>query len=432
MSRRAVGILAYDFSTRIMGGSIRIIAFAKALADNGHPVYVFTASAKPEWPDIEGVAIHFASSLEKRASGGLHSSGADSVLRKPRGFARFAKMLQHVVPVERQWIWCKQSFTNAYKFFSDASIDTLLSTSSPYEVLKFGNALASRLRIPHIADIRDDWEDRNRIDSISQFAKRARSRSLMREVKNAHEVVVVSPVTQRRFRDEMEVDTSLILNGYCESDFRNVPTSAQTIVRGESLLIRHLGWLGSFRSMRPILDALEILSRESPGIVEDIRFEQIGLVEETEISLVEGSGHKRQFVFRPQVSHKTYLDLLQTSDVLLCIPGNNIPAAISGKLFEYYRARRPVLLLAEPGSAAHSLGEKIGLRWMAAPTDAFGIAQCFREMHQQKRTGSLRTNSTEDCLSDYSRESGAQMLCDIVARISGTKLDECKHEPQIS
>ena len=76
-------------------------------------------------------------------------------------------------------------------------------------------------------------------------------------------------------------------------------------------------------------------------------------------------------------SHREYLELQRDSEALLLL----IPEAdgrgrgvLSGKVFEYLAAERPILALVPPDGAAASLLRESGTGVVVAPGDVYGIA----------------------------------------------------------
>ena len=411
MSRpEVIGVVAYDFSERVMGGSIRIIHLVQYLARLGYRVHVVTSTPQADQPQFPGVSVHHLPSIDRRFGGGIHSTReSSSIFLRPRGLRRLAALVQYLLPIERQFLWRSAVLRDGKKIFEESQISLLITTSSPYTALKLGNTLSAQLGVKHLADIRDDWSDRNRIDFSSKLAKWLRERSLNKQIAKADHVTVVSPLTKRRFAS-IGVEATLVRNGFREEDFRGIPLDQPVVRQDGVLLIRHLGWLGKFRSIAGLNDALAALAVASPGFRDAVLVEQVGLIEESELQLLQHPDLKDLFLVRSQVDHTTSIELQTQADVLLCIPGINIPAALTGKLFEYLRSRRPILLLAAHGSAAAELGRSVGLRWIAHPQDSTTIARYLLEMIELKRSGTLGTQVPASMVPQFSRDVSARQF----------------------
>ena len=94
--------------------------------------------------------------------------------------------------------------------------------------------------------------------------------------------------------------------------------------------------------------------------------------------------------------HRETVDLLQRSDALWMMVGNarNADTISSGKLYEYFGTRKP-LLVSVPKGALHSDAEKYGAAWITAPDDVQAIATAISDMYDQWKAGSLPTPDEE-------------------------------------
>ena len=84
--------------------------------------------------------------------------------------------------------------------------------------------------------------------------------------------------------------------------------------------------------------------------------------------------------------------------LLLLIPeaGGRGKGVLSGKVFEYLAAERPILALVPPDGAAAELIRESGAGVVVAPEDVDGIASALRDLHARWRDGSLQANVLSD------------------------------------
>src|SRR6185295_15064833 len=94
----------------------------------------------------------------------------------------------------------------------------------------------------------------------------------------------------------------------------------------------------------------------------------------------------------PYMSRRDALALQRDSDALLLL----IPEAdgrgrgvLSGKVFEYLAAERPILAAVPPDGAAAELIEETGAGVVAAPDDVQGLARALSELHEAWQNGNL-------------------------------------------
>ncbi len=410
---RRYAFVAYDFGERISGSSARAIGFARNSSAFGWSPEVITASPLDEHPQLDDCSISYVPSPERSFSGGIHQSSDDGTLRPPRGLLKLAAPLKALVPLERQLTWVP-NFKRALASVPLEHVDAVVTTVAPYASLVPGCWLADRLRVPHVVDLRDDWQDRFRIEKRTWLNRKLLSTYMERTLRRAAAVLVVSPVTQERL-NRLGINTHLVYNGYHEEDFDQVALTPQFVSTAGELKVLHAGWLGSFRSMQSVFDAMEAVVIEMNG-EEGFSFTQMGLVDlESQASLTKTyTGLSIRHV-QQQPREVAIAEMLQ-SDVLIVVPGTNIPAAISGKLFDYLRSRRPILMVAGEG-AARDLGNKVGLRYMCSPDDSESIKSVLRRLLEDKRLGKLMTGSTAENIADFSRSESARQLAGILDNV---------------
>src|SRR5438105_2481633 len=94
----------------------------------------------------------------------------------------------------------------------------------------------------------------------------------------------------------------------------------------------------------------------------------------------------------PYVPRRRSLELQRDSDaLLLLIPeaGGRGRGVLSGKVFEYLAAERPVLAVVPPDGAAAWLIRETGAGVVAAPDDVSGIRDALAGLHRRWRAGGL-------------------------------------------
>jgi len=383
---------------------------ARTLPDFGWTPHVLTASPPDEHPPIaDGTVTHIRSS-ERGFGGGIRigESGASTLGQSPT-WLRGLDPLKAFLPLERQLTWFPSFFKQAESGVNGREIRAVVTTAAPYVCLLLGHWLSRKLQVPHIVDIRDDWQDRFRIErrsALNRILMEAYAGHVLRE---ATAVTTVSGPLAKRLRD-YGTPVRIIPNGYVEADFTNIPMAVTPVPSSGPLRMVHMGWLGDFRSIEPVLSCLQQLRAEG-CTGKDICFEQFGLIEENQERLMRGASLEDMVRIYRQVDHHEAVDEMKRADVLLAIPGSGISAAVSGKLYEYLRVRRPILLYAGKG-AAMDLAKNVGLHWQVNEGDQDGLVRSIRDLIRRKRTGTLSTNTHD--ISQFERKNGVKKLANIL------------------
>lgn len=403
-----VAVLVYEWTAVLMGSSIRAITFVQALAESGWRVTVITATPPDHWPDpIAGVDVHHVRSPERKLGGGISADGDSRLGGNPRWLNALAS-LKKALPLERQISWFPALLRHVPGICRAAGIDVVLSVIAPNVLMPMGHQLARKLGLPHVIDLRDDFADRKHVEPISASYQSLLNAYGHHYLRKAAGVSVVSPVTRERLAAR-GIPSSVIMNGYVGSHFEHLSWEAEPVPTRGPLQVTHLGWLGAFRSIGPLLQAIGALS--SP---EAIRIDHYGLIDPSQEALLRDAPCP-SFAY-PQVPHREAVTLMAKSDVLLAIPGNRVPAALTGKLFEYLRTRRPILLIAGPG-AARDMAHRLGIRSVCSPDDVPGIRAELQELLRLKRSGQLRATSDPDMVRDLDRRRSAQSMVSLLESV---------------
>lgn len=240
--------------------------------------------------------------------------------------------------------WNRFARKAAIKIIKDNKIDVIITTSPPHSTQLIGLFLKRRMDITWIADLRDPWTNIYYYNDFYHlpFIKRYDASLERKVLENADAVVVVSKSIKKLFiskSDNINPDKiHVIPNGFDEEDF--VSTKAK---KTEDFIITYTGTLSD---QYPIDSFIEAFKRVTE-INTQIKFRIVGRVSDNVINKIEKSNIS-SFVeylgYRPHLESISYL--LNTNLSLLVIPDiENNEGILTGKLFEYIGARKPILNL---------------------------------------------------------------------------------------
>ncbi len=272
--------------------------------------------------------------------------------------------------------WARRAYAVANRLVREQGLELIFSSAPPVSSHRLAARLARELGLPWVADWRDLWTDNPAYAAPAW--RRAADRALeTRLLESAAGVVTVTPTLQRvlaaRLGGRREV--ALIPNGYDEADFASVePAPAEP---GRFRVV-HAGTLYGHQSPLPLLLAADRLLTAQPALAQRLRLRLVGLVgARFETMLAEFAAvHPGVLERCGYVEHHQAVAEMQGADLLLLIIGGGAAArgVLSGKVFEYLRARRPVLLIGpKDGDAAQLLRAHAASR-VAEEGDVAGIA----------------------------------------------------------
>jgi glycosyltransferase involved in cell wall biosynthesis len=371
------------------GGVQRPLKFATHLPAQGIETHVL-APDDPKWlyadPQLAPPTqawIHRARYLGPRArklADDVHGRrGLDRLSRHARALPR--RML---VPDENV-AWNLTAIPAAVRIVRSEGIDVVLTTSPPNSVHLIGATVKRTTGARWVADLRDSiaTHPHRRVERASVRAKEKVSESVARLVARQADVIVAASeaIAAEALALEPAGVVTTILNGADFDDFAGLEYR-----RGDRFRITHTGSFFGKRDPRPFLSAL----KESG--LEDVVARFVGDFRLADRDWAEALGLGPRLDLHPYVGRREALRLQRDSDaLLLLIPdaGGRGQGVLSGKVFEYVAAERPILAAVPPEGAAAELIRETGTGVVAAPDDVPALTRALVELHEQWRAGTL-------------------------------------------
>jgi glycosyltransferase involved in cell wall biosynthesis len=154
---------------------------------------------------------------------------------------------------------------------------------------------------------------------------------------------------------------------------------------GERFRITHAGSFFGKRDPRPFLRALAA----GP---DDVLARFVGDFRASDREFAEGLGLDGRLELLPYVPRRRSLELQRDSEaLLLLIPeaGGRGRGVLSGKVFEYLAAERPILAAVPPEGAAADLIRETGAGVVAPPDDPAALGEALTGLVERWRAGAL-------------------------------------------
>jgi glycosyltransferase involved in cell wall biosynthesis len=280
--------------------------------------------------------------------------------------------------------WNLTAIPAAIRIVKREGIDVVLTTSPPTSVHFVGAAVKRATGIPWIADLRDSLvaNPHKRAESRAVRVKEQGERSVASLVARYADAIVAAADAiaeeTRVLAPSGEVVT--IENGSDFDDFAGIEHHASPRFR-----ITHTGSFFGKRDPRPFLTALAEADVDAVA-----RF--VGDFRPADREWAEGLGLGDRLELIEYVPRRRSLELQRDSEaVLLLIPeaGGRGRGVLSGKVFEYLAAERPILAVVPPDGAAAALIRETGAGVVVAPDDVPGIRAALTTLHARWQTGAL-------------------------------------------
>jgi glycosyltransferase involved in cell wall biosynthesis len=273
----------------------------------------------------------------------------------------------------------------AIRIVREEGIDVVMTTSPPPSIHFIGAAVKRATGARWVADLRDSIVA-NPHRSSGSLGGKIREQGLgavaSLVARSADAIVTVSePIAEEVRARGPSGRVVTISNGSDFEDFAGLEYH-----RGERFRITHTGSFFGKRDPRPFLTALSRVEGVTARFVGDFRSADrewsAGIIDRVELI--------------PYAPHRNALALERDSEaLLLLIPeaGGRGRGVLSGKVFEYLAAERPILAVVPPDGAAAALVRETGTGVVVAPDDIDGIARELSALRDHWREGALEPPS---------------------------------------
>jgi glycosyltransferase involved in cell wall biosynthesis len=311
--------------------------------------------------------------------------------------------------------WNVTAIPAAIRIVKREGIDVVLTTSPPSSVHLVGAAVKRATGATWVADLRD---------SIVAHPHRRAERMLVRVkeqgehavaglvARSADAIVTVSDAIADEVRERSPrgpVET--IANGSDFDDFAGFEHHASDRFR-----ITHTGSFFGKRDPRPFLTAL------GQAGLDDVVARFLGDFRSSDREWAEQQNLGSRLELIPYAPRRTSLALQRDSEaLLLLIPdaGGRGRGVLSGKVFEYLAAERPILAVVPPDGAAAELIRDSGAGLVVAPDDVEGMTAALRDLHDRWRAGTLEaTGLSEGWRTKVSRRTRVEELARLLERVA--------------
>ena len=278
----------------------------------------------------------FGSKKKKTSAGFLNPN--------PSFFGKIAQYIRanYFIPDARKF-WIKPSVKYLTAYLKDNNIDVVITTGPPHSTHLIGLKLKEKLNVKWIADFRDPWTE---IDYFHQLplTKKAieRHHTLEKRVVEKADTVLVIGNTIASSYKKISKNVEVITNGY------DTVSSESKIPLDTTFSLVHIGLMNADRNHQILWQALQEICTENPDFKNDLELKFIGALAKGVTKDIEKYKLQNNTTFIDYVPHHEVLHYQQSAQVLL-LAVNKVPSAkgiITGKIFEYLQANRPILAIA--------------------------------------------------------------------------------------
>ena len=368
---KKVLIITYYWPPSGGAGVQRWLKFVKYLREFGWEPIVYTAE-NPEYPIIDasfekdipkGITILkqpiwepyqlykklIGQKKEERVvSGFLQEKGRKSWAQN---FSLWLRGNVFIPDARRFWIKPSVKFLN--NWLENNKVDAIVSTGPPHSMHLIAEGVHRKTNLPWLADFRDPWTNIDFADDLNMtsYAKKKNARLEKLVVNSASIITVVSEIMQQEFQALTKKRVEVVTNGFDPDDFA---IENSLLINDGKFSIVHTGSLNNRRNQPALWQAISELRTEN------LEFENncvIRLIGKNDVSIKESL---QQFnllkctEFVDYLPHNEIIAQQKGASVLLLSINNygeaengffTPKATLTGKLFEYLAASKPILMI---------------------------------------------------------------------------------------
>jgi glycosyltransferase involved in cell wall biosynthesis len=318
------------------------------------------------------------------------------------------------IPDARKF-WIKPSVSYLSDYVQKNKIDAVISTGPPHSMHLIAKELKQKFDLPWIADFRDPW---TQIDFYSQLKLSDYADKKHKKLENqvltlASKVVTVSPTCASDLQKLGNRKVNVITNGFDTDDFK----FSSDLKLLDGFLFHHTGALNKDRNPYTLWKVLGDLCKENRELKNDLVLKFTGKTDAIVFESLKEQGLFENSQKTDYMTHSEVVKVMTQSPVLL-LPLNNTPnnkGVLSGKLFEYLAAGRPIFGIGMPDGDAAVILKETGAGILCDFEDYEGTKKAVSDLYQRYKSGRLSVNPLS--IDKYSRENCAKEYTSLLNEI---------------
>jgi glycosyltransferase involved in cell wall biosynthesis len=312
--------------------------------------------------------------------------------------------------------WSTIATPFAIRLVRREGIDVVLTTSPPPSLHLLGATVKRTTGAAWVADLRDPLTShphRRGYESRLARVKESTVGGVGRLVASQADAIVAAsePIAEEMRALEPKGKVVTIANGCDFDDFASLEHHPS-----DRLRITHAGHFHGKRDPRPFLRAL------AESGLDDVVVRFAGDFRVADRGYAEALGLGDRVELLGEVSRRRSLELQRDSDVLLLLipeSGGRGKDVLTGKIYEYLAAERPILAAVPPDGAAAQLVREAGAGVVVPSDDVEGLRDALLDLHRQWQEGRLDgTPLSPEWRARLSRGSRVEELADVLRSVA--------------
>jgi glycosyltransferase involved in cell wall biosynthesis len=364
-------IITYYWPPSGGAGVQRWLKFVKYLRDFGIEPIIYTHS-NGEIPSVdeslmkdvpEGITVlkqpiwepyGFYKKLLGKKSNEKINTGFLTEQKKSKQIESFSVFVRgnFFIPDARKF-WIKPSIIYLTDYLSQNKVDAIISTGPPHSMHLIALGLKKKLpHLPWLADFRDPWTN---IDfykelKLTSWADQKHKKLENQVLTSADVVLSIGQTLSEELKELGAKHVTTITNGFDQED---LPSTKPVL--DQKFTIAHIGSMTKTRNPKVLWQALGELVKENPDFSAELAIKLVGKADVHVMETIQQFGLEKHLHKIDYIPHQEVILEQQKSHILLLVvnAAPNAKGILTGKVFEYLAAQRPIIAIApEDGDLA--------------------------------------------------------------------------------
>jgi len=335
---------------------------------------------------------------------------------KPSFFGKIAQYIRanFFIPDARKY-WIKPSVKFLSEYLLKNTIDVVITTGPPHSLHLIGLELKQKLDIKWIADFRDPWTDIDYFHQLPLTNKAIKKHEqLEKEVISSADCILVVGKTMKENYLKYNKNVEVITNGFDDNE----------VVDGIELDTKfsfvHIGMMNANRNPRTLWKVLSEIIIENKSFANNFQLKLVGKCANEVLESIKENRLMSNLEMINYISHNKVIAFQKSAQVLL-LAVNNVPSAksiITGKIFEYLQANRPILAIAPTDGDLAGIINTTNSGYVVDFEDAHTLKKTILELYNAYKNHNLVADSKN--IEQYHRKNLTKRLAQIIETTSSS------------
>ena len=310
--------------------------------------------------------------------------------------------------------WVNSSVKFLHQYLKTNKVDVVISTGPPHSMHLIAQKLKQKNNVKWVADFRDPWTDLYYNKEFKQlsFVKKKNIKLESNVLKNADCVLTVSNSLKKEF-GRISNRVEVITNG-----FDDEVLSKETKNLDDKFTISYIGLLPKQSNPKLLFKVLQKLSLENREFKNDLKLNFIGdISNEVRLAIVAGNLQENTKL-EGYVTHQKAIEYQKKAQVLLLLIPNveKSEGILTGKLFEYLTAKRPILAMGSETGDLSEILKNTNSGIVIGFDNEEKLTSEIRALYQKYKARNLVVNSKN--IEQYHRKELTKNLAKIIKSLS--------------